>query len=190
MKKFILGFGILFILPIFSFAWVTPTGSTESVVNADYDIKDIVNASWDRVNNCFAVKVSSSVSSFPTDYPDITAQSSLSSIDTNTGNIYSELNSTPSVSDIRYTSKISTGTAGKVLVSGNIAITNYSMETYAFYSVGGDTEITSTWTNGIIYALDGIPVNTEKLSIPVINPTFQCSLNYGTTLYYILQGVK
>lgn len=92
--------------------------------------------------------------------------------------------------DERYTGKVSTGTSGKLNVSGNIAVTNYSMEAYSFYSDGGDSEITSTWHAGITYALNGIPVTPQKLSIPVSNPTFQCTLPAATTLYYILHGVQ
>lgn len=125
------------------------------------------------------------IGNFPVDYPDSTAQASLSSID---GNITKC--DTDDVSDARYYNKVSTGTAGRINASGNIAISDYSMEAYVFYSDGGDSQIESTWHDGIIWALDGIPVRTEKLSVPISNPTFQCTLPAGTSLYYILHGVK
>lgn len=132
---------------------------------------------------------SCSVRNFPSDFPDSTAQSSLGNIDTNTGNIYSELNSTPSVSDIRYTNKISTGTSGKLLISGAITIPN-SIDGYSFYSVGGDTEINANWKAGTLYCIDGISIAPTKLSIPVASPTLNCVLNYGTTLYYDLNCIN
>jgi hypothetical protein len=94
------------------------------------------------------------------------------------------------IEDTRYQNMVSTGTAGKIFASGNIAVTNYSMDAYTFYSVGGDSTILSTWHDGTIYALEGVPISPQKLSIPVVNPTFQCTLPAETTLYYILHGVQ
>lgn len=129
------------------------------------------------------------IKNFPTDYPDSTSASAISNVATAIDDMTAVLKSSVPVISVDYTNKVSTGTAGKVLVSGNIAISNWNMDIYSFYSVGGDTEITSTWMGGIIYALDGIPVAPIRLSRPVTNPTFQCSMSYGTTLYYILNGV-
>lgn len=189
MKRIYVLFLAIVLIPSILFAWTDPSGSTFTVTTGSMEIKDIVNAAWDSVNNCFTVKFSSSVSNFPSEYPDSIAQSSLSSIDTNTGNIYSKLSSTPSITDIRYTNKISTGTSGKLLISGNITIPN-SIDGYSFCSVGGDTEINANWKKGTLYCIDGIPIAPTKLSIPVASPTLNCVLNYGTTLYYDLNCVN
>jgi hypothetical protein len=130
------------------------------------------------------------VQNFPTDYPDSTAQSSLNSIDTTATNIYNQLVSSPIMTvNQDYINKVSTGTAGKLIISGDIVLTIF-MDAYSFYSVGGDSQITSTFTDGAMYALEGIPINFQKLSRPISNPTFQCTLATNTTLYYIMNGLK
>jgi len=53
MKKLILALGLLFIMPILSFAWITPSGSTDTPTTADLLIADIINDGWDRVHNAF-----------------------------------------------------------------------------------------------------------------------------------------
>ena len=63
------------------------------------------------------------------------------------------------------------------------------MDSFTFYSVGGESQITSNWSGGIMYAPDGIAIAPIKLSRPVTNPTFQCVLPADTTLYYILTGI-
>lgn len=103
--------------------------------------------------------------------------------------IYNQMKTSMTVSDIRYSGLTSTGTAGKMFVSGNISVSNWSLDNYTFYSVGGDSTITCTWKGGIMYALQGIPIAPMRLSVPVADPTFQCTLPAGTTLYYVLDGV-
>jgi len=140
--------------------------------------------SWVRV-----IESSCVVKNFPTDFPDATAQSSLSSIDTNTDNIYEQLKTSVTTSDILYSGKVSTGTAGKIFASGNISLTG-GVEFYMFYTEGGNATVTGTWFGGTKYVREGIPFKPDKLSIPITDPTFQCVLDAGTTLYYDSNIVK
>jgi len=124
------------------------------------------------------------VQNFPTDYPDSTAQSSLNSIDTTATNIYNQLVSSPIMTvNQDYINKVSTGTAGKLIASGDVAVPG-NMDGYSFYSAGGDTEITMSWKDGILYVPEGIPIAPTKLSKPVSSAIFTCTLSAGATLYY------
>jgi len=190
MKKLLFAIVVLVIFPLTVFSWTDTTGSTDTAT-VDYDTKDMLNNSYDRGTGTFKVELTSaSPASFPSDYPDSAAQGSLSDIDTNTSNIYNQMKSSSIVVNQAYVNKVSTGTAGKLIISGNITITALSIDAYSFYSVGGDSQITSTWMDGTIYALEGIPIDFKKMVIPVANPTFQCSLATNTTLYYILNGIR
>lgn len=150
---------------------------------------DAVNDDWDRlrIDELYRLIISTnfpfSIGNFPTDYPDTTAQSSLSSIDTNTDDIYNQLKTSVTTSDILYSGKVSTGTAGKIFASGNISFAG-DMDFYMFYTEGGNATATGNWFGGIKYIREGIPFKPDKLSIPVTNPIFQCVLDAGTTLYY------
>jgi len=194
MKKLIFAIVVLMIFPLTVFSWTDTTGSTDTAT-VDYDIKDMLNNSYDRSTGMFQVETEVSIPSvtvtidLPDDYPDSAAEGSLSNIDTNTSNIYSQMKSSSIVVDQSYVNKVSTGTAGKLIISGNIVLTIF-MDAYSFYSLGGDSEITSTFMNGIMYALDGIPIDFKKLSRPISSPTFQCALAANTTLYYIINGVR
>ena len=124
------------------------------------------------------------IQNFPSDYPDSTAQSSLNSIDTTATNIYNQLVSSPiTVVNQDYANMVSTGTSGKLIGSGNITVPG-NMDGYSFYSTGGDTEMTMSWKDGILYCPEGIPIAPTKLSKPVSNAIFSCILSAGTTLYY------
>lgn len=103
--------------------------------------------------------------------------------------IYNQIKTSVTVSDSRYSNRVSTGTGGRSHVDFSITITNYEMDGFSFYSVGGDTDVTSTWTDGTIYVLEGIPMS-EDISIPFENPIFQCDLEAGVTFYYFLNGVQ
>jgi len=151
------------------------------------DVHDRGISSWKvTVTSAPDVDVSGSsvtITNFPSDYPDATAQSSLSSIDTNTDNAYNQLKTSVTTSDVRYSGKVSTGTAGKSFISGSISITG-DMEFYMFYTVGGNATITGNWFSGTKYVLEGIPFKPDKLSKPFTNPVFDYVLDSGTTMYY------
>jgi len=159
---------------------------------------NISRARWERSNisNDGYLHVETSTNShaqidnFPSDYPDSTAASSLSAIDTTLSRISEVVRSTPQAISPDYNNRISTGTGGKLLVSGNVSVSGWNMDQFSFYSLGGDSEVTSTWTDGIFYCLEGIPFSSGKLSRTVSDPTFQCSMSYGTTLYYTIIGVQ
>lgn len=127
------------------------------------------------------------IKNFPTDYPDATAQSSLSSIETNTDNTYNQLKTSVTTSDVRYSGKVSTGTDGKVFASGNISPDD-EVAFISFYTEGGNAQVTCTFRSGIIYVREGIPAGIS-VPIPVDNPTLQCTLDSDTTLYYISDEV-
>ncbi len=91
--------------------------------------------------------------------------------------------------DDRYSGAVSTGTSGFINASGNISISNYNVDNYSFLARGGNINITSTFMDGIIYALEDIPIDVY-LSVPTNSPTFQCTLPSGASLYYIITGVK
>jgi len=93
------------------------------------------------------------------------------------------------VSQEDFSTKVSTGTAGKLTASGNISVTNYFLTFYSFYSTGGTAEVLSSFKDGTTYIPDTIGLS-DTLSIPEENPVFQCTLASGATLYYILTGVK
>lgn len=203
MKRIFLILCILCI-PLFLFGqdpWVDSGGSTWTATSADVDleVKDIQNRALDRGLSSFKVTVTSApdvdvsgssvtVTNFPSDYPDATAQSSLSSIDTNTDNTYNQLKTSVTVSDNRYSGKVSTGTAGKIFASGNISPDD-EVTFISFLTEGGNAQITCTFRSGIIYIREGIPVGIS-IAVPVDNPTLQCTLDSGTTLYYISDEVN
>lgn len=107
------------------------------------------------------------------------------------GDIYGRLKevhiSSGSFTDSRYGTSLSTGTAGK-LFSSTIISPAYRVDGYSFYSLYGESWITTTFTDGELFAPDGIPVNAQ-LSVPVNSPSFDCNLPSGTTLYYTIRGV-
>jgi hypothetical protein len=129
------------------------------------------------------------VLNFPSDYPDAVSQASLSSIDANTLNTVNQMKSSVTVADVRYSNKISTGTSGKTFSSGNISITNYELTGYAYYTEGGNAQVTSTFEDGIKYMREGIPYE-DDIEIPVSNVTIQVTLDSDTTFYYTFKGVQ
>lgn len=129
------------------------------------------------------------VKNFPTDYPDSASASAISGLDTTMTNLYNQSRSSFVVVDMNYVNKTSTGTTGKLLISGTISIPG-NIDGYSFYSIGGDTLINANWKAGTLYCIDGIPIAPTKISIPVINPVLNCVLNYGTTLYYDLNSMQ
>ena len=88
---------------------------------------------------------------------------------------------------LRYHRKVSTGTDGKIFYLATQAVQNISPDDevciITFYTEGGNAQITCTWRGGITYIREGIGVSLEA-KVPVDNPTFQCTLDAGTTLYY------
>lgn len=101
--------------------------------------------------------------------------------------IYNLYKSSVIVSDILYSGKVSTGSAGKIFASGNI-VPDDEVVNISFYTEGGNAQVTCTFRGGIIYVREGIPAG---VNVPVLadNPTFQCVLDAGTTLYYISDEV-
>lgn len=93
------------------------------------------------------------------------------------------------IGDERYKGKISTGTANKVTGTGTITA-NFDVIDWSFYADGGDVQITTDFTSGIIYVLNGISVDGICKS-PYNNPTITISsLDSGATLYYVITGTN
>ncbi len=131
---------------------------------------------------------------FPTDYPDSAAQSSLSSIDTNTSNTYNQMKSSVIVVNIDFTGKVSTGSAGSIFFDAgnavqNIVLTNIACQGAYFYTEGGGAQITTTFSGGITSVREGIP-GAIPIIIPVDSPTFNCTLDAGTTMFYSIPEVR
>ncbi len=202
MKGIIITILILIILPISAFAWLDTTGDSTTAVSTGYDDHTMMVLSFDKGTDSWKVEITSgsvtvtgssvTVTNFPSDYPDSVAQASLSSIDGNlehcdTNDIHI---GSGTISDSRFINHVTTGTAGKLNFSGSITVTGSSVTSISFYSDGGDTEITSTFMSGTIYALDGIPIPPVPFPIPIANPTFLCVLPANTTFYYIIPGAK
>ena len=99
--------------------------------------------------------------------------------------IYDTLNDgTP---DSRYYNKVSTHTAGKLIVSGTISDVGFNVTATSFLSDGGTTEITGL--GGTIYVPDAISIS-QNFEIGFSTPTITATLPAGTTLYYDIIGLK
>lgn len=205
MRGIIITILFLFILPISVFAWLGTSGSSTSVDTAGYDQQTMLILSYDKGIDSWQVSIASG--NVTVSGSSVTIQGGildelkriLQSTGTLRGGQLDEIlrvkestgvisNFPVSYPDARYSSHASTGVAGKLNSTADISVTGSSVTLVTFYSDGGDTTITTTFTSGTEYVLDGIPLD-YPIVIPIASPTFQCTLPADTTFYYKILGV-
>jgi hypothetical protein len=153
------------------------------------EIKDIVNDVYDRSESALSVIFdTSSVVNFPSDYPDSTAQSSLSSIDTTTGKMYMALGSSIPVVNLPYSNMNSSGTAGLITgaTSATITVTE-KVYNYSFLYKSSDTTHAINIKNSInrngVY-LFNYDENERAVPVPVAITFTLSDLLIGDTVQY------
>lgn len=93
-----------------------------------------------------------------------------------------------SVSDERFSNKVSTYTAGILTTSGEINV-DFEVTKFSFLSIGGETQITSSIGDGIIYLPDKTG-NETVLDVPKGNVSFNITVPNGVIVYYLISGIK
>jgi hypothetical protein len=178
----------------FKNVWITSGGVISAVLESTVCVK---GGSLDEVKIVNSVLESSGViKNFPTDYPDSNTTSAVGNVETAIKQVSKDVVITSGVvSDSRYANKNSTGTGGMIMslsINDPSFITlTYAMTEFSAYSVGGSTpiSITSTFTDGIFYIVDGIPF-TKTVPNPINNPVIKLELPQDCTIYYSITGVK
>lgn len=208
MKKILFASLILCFLFVPSFAqWVNTGGSTwtSTANDVDLEIKEIQNDVHDRGANSIRVVISTmpdvnvtgstmTVDNFPLDYPDSTAQSSLSSIDTNTSNAYEQLKTSVTTSDERWTNRVSTGTNGIITAATSATITIANpVRGYNFTFINAsDSSVVATVTPSLtgtaMSFFDGFYKNIIVEKPEAI--TFEVSLPITSTMTYEIQELE
>jgi hypothetical protein len=93
------------------------------------------------------------------------------------------------VVDGSYSNKVSTETAGKLSSTQTISPT-MELVNWTYYSKGGQTTLKHSWGSGIVY----VPADaglSGSLPVPEDSPDIIVdSIDSGTTLYYVLNGVR
>jgi hypothetical protein len=201
MKKLFILLSLV-LIPSLLFAWIEPTGSTYTVSGAEsQEVKDIVNDNYNFSTHAFVVETSTPsfinivngvlessgvVKNFPTDYPDSTSASAI-------GDVLDQLKSSATVSDVRYSNKVSTGTYGKITAATTATITitkNVASFHFTFVnSADGSAEATvvPTLTGSAMYFYDGFFKNIDvKIPQPI---TFICTMPVTSTMTYEINEV-
>ena len=111
----------------------------------------------------------------------------LTSSDTNKIRIYPASDQEFTVIDERYSGKISTHTAGKLIASDDIPTTAFQVTGFSFYAIGGDVSVNGL--GGTIYILEDSALN-ETFEIGFSTPTLTATLPASTTLYYTVKGLR
>lgn len=151
---------------------------------------DATNDNWDRlrIDELFRLIISTNnpffISNFPTDYPDATAQSSLSSIDTNTDNTYNQLKTSVTTS---YKVDNSSYVYRDVYANGSLTV-NFNVKSIGVYSQGGDSTV--SWDGGdTINVWEGIPFGDVPIDETFDSPvTFTYTLSAPTTFSIYIRG--
>jgi hypothetical protein len=208
---------VLVLIPSLLFAWTEPTGSTFTVTGGELEIKDIVNDVYDRNESALSVVLDTSsivlslqepvtsyitvsqfleltkhttnfIVNFPSDYPDSSAQSSLSSMDTAIGKLYAAIGSSIPVVNLPYANMNSSGTAGIITgaTSGTITITE-KVYNYSFLYKSSDTTHAINIKNSInrngVY-LFNYDENERAVPVPVAITFTLSDLLIGDTVQY------
>jgi len=215
MKKLLILFLILFCLPISIFAWTDTVGSTLTTTTGDYAVEDIWNGVYDPTSGTLKVMSAgatfyltatqlellrfptSYIINFPTDYPDATAASTLSNIESNQAllqrpTIYMNY-PIPVYED--QTIFISSGTSGMVTsaTSQTITVTDKVKRYFFYYFNNGDTSTYCTIKNnrigGADYLTDGLWVR-GKFDYAVATTFTVTDLVAGATFHWKIETDK
>jgi len=153
---------ILISIPTLGLTWTDSTGSTQTATTTDYDAKDILN---DVYNPSLGM-----------------IKTSATSVEGGTTTI------TPSY----YLNKKPAVNHGDSLATGNISDTDFNIQAYGFYCLGGDAtvDLTGAIADSITVFQD-IAVYTP-LPLPTVSSiTFTISsLTSGATLQHMIVGIE
>lgn len=142
------------------------------------------NSIFTVITSSIESKVAAYLVNPPSDYPDATAQSSLSNIDTNTENTYHQMKSSVAVF---YKVIDSTYVWRNFYANGSLTV-NFNVKSIGVYSKGGDS--TLTWDGGDIGTIwDGIPFLDAPIDETFNNPVvFTFTLTSPTTFSMYIRG--
>ena len=177
-----------------SYGALTPPSKPEALPKpANYSDMEIFNNVFSSVTNKLSVDATGSSVTVRGGYLDSVRQASVTvtgmpPVAVTQGSM--TITNMPPISDSRYYNKTSTASAGVLITGGSVSFTG-GMTELSVYTLGGssDTLITSTFNDGIIHIIDGIPFNLTPV-VPVANPTMLFELPLDCTAYYYITGVK